>query len=97
MSAVNAMALSPGLRHSLDILQRAIAAIFAGYGISALASLGLARSLPLERSEAVMAATMIAFLLHACVALWAFAARDALRLWAWLIIVALPFAAMTWL
>lgn len=97
MTAASAMALSPSLRRSLDILQRAIAAIVAGYGISALASIGLARTLPLERSEAVVAATLIAFLLHACVALWAFAARDALRLWAWLVVIALPFAAMSWL
>lgn len=95
MSAIALM--TPSVRRGLDILQRAIAATFAGYGISAIASIGLARALPLDRSEAVLAATMIAFLLHACVALWAFAARDALRLWSWLVIVTLPFAAMAWL
>lgn len=88
---------SPGLRRGLDILQRSIAAIFAGYGVATLASIGLARALPLERSEAVVAATLIAFLLHAGLALWAFAARDALRLWAWLAVVALPLAALSWL
>jgi len=96
-AVLSGMRMPAGLRRSLDILQRAIAAIFGGYGISALASIGLARALPLERSEAVVAATLIAFLLHACVALWAFAARNTLQLWAWLAVVALPFAAMTWL
>lgn len=89
--------LSPGLRHGLDILQRAIAAIFAGYGIASVGTIALARHLPLERSEAVMAATMIGFLLHACVALWAFAARDTLRLWGWLLVTTAPLAALAWL
>ncbi len=91
-----ALTLPAGLRHAFGVAQRVIAALFAGYGISVLASIGLVVALPLARTEAIIAAAMLGFLLHACVALWAFAAATLTRMWIGLALLAAPLALLAW-
>lgn len=72
------------LRYRWAIASRAVAAIFGGYFLSALfcASAGLALiHLDVSRLNAVMTATMLAFVVHAIAAIWAFRARSATRAW----------------
>ncbi|WP_198381523.1 DUF3649 domain-containing protein [Roseomonas sp. KE2513] len=61
------------------LLLRSLAGIGGGYALAALATVVLSLSLPLARSEAVLAATMASFAVHAAAIIWAFAARSALR------------------
>ncbi|PWR26008.1 iron transporter [Zavarzinia aquatilis] len=61
---------------------RALAALPVGYALAALATAALARHLPLDADQAVLAATMASFAIFAAVAIWAFAARGQRRLWA---------------
>jgi hypothetical protein len=69
----------PGLRYRLGVTVRALAAILGGYAVAALWAAGLARILPQVRVEAALTATMIALMLYACLVMWCFAARTALR------------------
>lgn len=87
----------------LQILSRSGAALLGGYAFSYAASACLARLLPLAPADAVIAATLPAFVFYTAAMLWAFASRDALRAW-WPLVLALPLAlvgfwpqAMRWL
>ena len=71
-------------RYRWTITSRAVAAIGGGYLLSALfcASAGLALTrLDVSRLNAVMIATMLAFVVHAIAAIWAFRASSAKRVW----------------
>ena len=73
------------------IASRAVAAIGGGYGLSALfcASAGLALThMGVSRLNAVMTATMLAFVVHFIAAIWAFRAPSASRLWVGMVILA---------
>jgi len=65
----------------LQILSRSAAALLGGYAFSYAASACLARILPLPASDAVIVATLPAFIFYTAAILWAFASRDALRAW----------------
>ncbi|NQD57959.1 iron transporter [Pseudomonas sp. CM25] len=72
----------------LQILSRSSAALLGGYALSYAASACLARILPLTATDAVIVATLPAFLFYTAAILWAFACRDALRAWAPLVLAA---------
>ncbi|MFV3292075.1 iron transporter [Pseudomonas sp. NY11955] len=74
----------------LQILSRSTAALLGGYALSYAASACLARVLPLSASDAVIVATLPAFIFYTAAILWAFASRNALRAWAPLALAA-PF------
>ena len=58
------------------------AALLGGYAFSYAASACLARLLPLSPADAVIVATLPAFIFYTGAILWAFASRDAVRAWA---------------
>jgi hypothetical protein len=66
----------------LQLLSRSAAALLGGYALSYAASACLARILPLSAADAVIVATLPAFIFYTVAILWAFACRDALRAWA---------------
>lgn len=66
----------------LKLLSRSAAALLGGYALSYAASACLARILPLSAADAVIVATLPAFIFYTVAILWAFACRDALRAWA---------------
>ncbi|EKT4481344.1 iron transporter [Pseudomonas putida] len=66
----------------LQLLSRSAAALLGGYALSYCASACLARILPLSAADAVIVATLPAFIFYTLAILWAFACRDALRAWA---------------
>jgi hypothetical protein len=82
-------------RYRLAVTSRAVAAIGGGYalaaGFTAALSLGLAQLMP--RVEAVLTATMLAWLAYAMAAGWAFYARTALGAWAGTLLPALVMGA----
>lgn len=71
---------------------RAVAAIGGGYALGALAAAALSLWLPGPPAEAVLTGTLASFLVFACAALWAFAARTAWRAWVGLAAPAAPLA-----
>ena len=75
----------------LQLLSRSAAALLGGYALSYAASACLARILPLSAADAVIVATLPAFIFYTVAILWAFACRDALRAWA-LLALAAPLA-----
>ena len=67
------------------VVLRVTAALLGGYAFSAALVALLAAALPLAgmaRSEAVVLAAMLGFLLYLLVLLWAFSVRSLARLWA---------------
>ncbi len=70
-----------------DNALRLIAALPVGYAVASLWSMALARILPGERAQATVAAALIALVLCALAAMWAYAARSGWRA-VWTLIVA---------
>ncbi len=77
----------------LGVLSRSLAAIVGGYALAATCSMFFAVALPIARAQAVLTGMLVAIVLCACAALWAFATRTALRAW---VGIALP-TAVFWL
>ncbi len=76
----------PGLplAYRLHVLSRTVAALAGGYALAASAAACLSLWLPstgMSRPDAVLAATMLAFLVHATAALWAFGCASTRRAW----------------
>ncbi len=80
-----------------DVTARAVAAIGLGYLLAALAAAALARWLPGPRLEATMIGSLASFAIFAAVAMWAFAARQAWRVWAYGCVIASGLAVLIWL
>lgn len=85
--------MSPSSARRWGAASRTLAGIGGGYLLGAMATAGLALWAPLDREQAVIAATLPAFAIYTAVIVWAFAARSALRVWLGLAVVALPLAA----
>lgn len=66
----------------VPVLSRVLAAILGGYVFSYALTAALARLLPLATVDALIVATLPAFVFYTLAVLWAFAARDAWRAWA---------------
>ena len=91
---LSAFFLSP----RLAVASRAVAAIAGGYALAAVFVALFALLLPalfsMERSAAVMAATMTSFALHALAVITAFATRSATRAWLWLLLPTVTMAGL---
>lgn len=62
-------------------LSRTVAAIFGGYAFTYACTAFLARLLPLTPQDALVVATLPAFVIYPLAILWAFACRSATRAW----------------
>lgn len=82
------------------VASRAVAAIAAGYALSAAfaaaAALGF-QHLGMVRSDATMASTMLSFIVYAVVAMWCFTGVSATRAWTVCTVGALGLALLAWL
>ncbi|WP_462379251.1 DUF3649 domain-containing protein [Pseudomonas sp. Marseille-QA0892] len=70
-----------GWRYRGAVLARAMAASVGGYGLAAAFAVFMARALPLDRAEAVLAGAIPSFLVYCAAVIWVFAARTAWRAW----------------
>ncbi|TBU92649.1 DUF3649 domain-containing protein [Stutzerimonas kirkiae] len=80
-------------RVTWPVLSRILAAILGGYLFTYAFTAALARLLPLEKADAVIVATLPAFVVYTLIILWVFACRSAWRAWMG-IALALPLAAL---
>ena len=85
--------LHGGGARAAGIAVRVAAAILGGYALAALCSVALAVTLPMARADAVLTGMMAGLAVHAAAVVWAFAARNAARAWAGLLVAALPLGA----
>lgn len=69
----------PAWRRRGDVALRVIAAIPLGYAVASLWAMALARLLPGDTAQATITATLLAFVICAVAAMWAFAARSGWR------------------
>jgi hypothetical protein len=83
-------------RYRANIGARAVAGSVGAYAVAALFAAALARALPTDRVEAVIPATLLAFLVAPAVTIWAFLARGPWRAWAGVIGAVLLLGAMVW-
>lgn len=70
----------------LDVAVRTAAATVGTYALAASSAAFLAVALPIRRSEAVLTGMLVAIAVCGAAALWAFAARTALRAWLGLLV-----------
>ncbi|ATY32100.1 hypothetical protein [Sphingomonas psychrotolerans] len=78
MSGAGRLSGKPWARRG-DMALRVLAAIPLGYAVGSLWAMALARVIPGARSEATVIATLVAFVICAAAAMWAFAARSGWR------------------
>lgn len=64
-----------GWRYRANVGTRILAATLGAYLVASLAATGLALLLPTDRTQAVLTATMAAFLFVPAITIWAFLAR----------------------
>lgn len=67
-----------------DLVLRLLGAVFGGYGLTALmvAATGAALArIGMVRSDAVVLAAMLGFVLYLVLLLWAFSVKSTIRLW----------------
>lgn len=80
------------MKSAILVILRLIAAIGGGYvvsaGLAALAAVGLPMATGLPRSEAVVLASMLAFLIYLVLLIWGFAERRLGRLYTVLVVTA---------
>jgi hypothetical protein len=81
-------------RYRVNIAARAVAGSAGAYAVAALFAAALARVLPIDRVEAVIPATLLAFLVAPGVTIWAFLARGPWRAWVGVIGAALLLGAV---
>ena len=63
------------------LFSRVLAAIFGGYALTSGVAVLLSAVLPLSRAEAVLTATLSAFVVYTCAVIWVFAVQDLRRAW----------------
>jgi hypothetical protein len=69
-------------RYRLAVAMRSVVAIFGGYALAAASAAWLGYLLPMlgmTRLDAVLTAAMLAFVVHACAAIWVFAVASTWR------------------
>lgn len=85
-----------GWRYRANVAARVVAGTIGAYAVAALFAAAVARLLPMPRVEAIMPATLLAFLVGPAVTVWAFLARGPWRAWAGVILLGGALAAITW-
>ena len=77
------MSKAKGLKHISwpNVSSRVLAAALGGYGLTYAFTACVTLLLPLSKSEAVLTAAMLSFILYTGAILWAFAASTPLRAW----------------
>lgn len=83
-AADGANAASGPARSRGEVAGRFLAAVFGGYAVATASGIAFAHLLRLSgsaRADAVLAAMMLSFLVYACAAIWAFAARRMAGAW----------------
>lgn len=88
--------MTPGARYRLNVAARAAAGSIGAYAVSALFAAAMARALPLSRIEAIIPATLLAFLVFPAVTIWAFLARGPWRAWAGVALALIVLGGITW-
>jgi len=75
------MGSSPGVTAARrwGIAARSALAVLGGYAVAALVAASLSLALPMPRPQAVLTATMLAFIVYCAVVIWAFCAASVRR------------------
>jgi len=93
---MNTRLANNGARYRLSVASRVVAAAVVGYAFTSTATVLLALLWPLPRAEAVLAATMLSFMLYALVIVWAFSVKRVGHVWIVLSATTVIVAAVTW-
>ncbi len=80
-----------------SVASRIAAAVLGGYVLTTLAGIAMGGLLPTERAEAVLAATLLGFVIYAAAVVWVFAAGSARRAWLGLLLPTALAGVLAWL
>lgn len=88
---------SKSKRYHWQVLSRLLAAIFGGYALTSAATVLLALIWPLPHAQALLASTMLSFILYSGVVLWVFAIQRLRTVWYGLLATTVLCSALSWL
>ena len=91
------MILKEETRYRWMVASRVFIAAIGGYALTSAATIFLAMVWPLPKAQAVMAATMVSFVLYAVVVIWVFSVASARRAWIGVIGATLVLSVIDWL
>lgn len=83
-------------RYRANVAARTLAGTLGAYAVAALSGAALARTLPMDRLDATVIATLLAFLVAPAVTIWAYLARGPWRAAAGVIGLAASLAGIAW-
>lgn len=84
-------------RYRWAVFSRIVAAVLGGYALAAISAAGLAIWLPMTRVDAVVTASMLAFVIYSVAIMWVFAARSTWRAWAGMVLPTMVLGGLFWL
>jgi hypothetical protein len=87
------LSISRAMQQRLSIASRLSAAVFGGYTLTSLLSIAIALLLTIfgmNKSEAILAVTMVSFVMYAFIVMAVFHTRTATRAWIGLTIASMP-------
>lgn len=87
----------PAARYRWAVASRVVAAVVGGYALTSAATVLLALLWPLPQAEAVLAASMLSFLLYAGVIVWIFAVKRLRTVWLGLLSATALCSVLSWL
>lgn len=90
------MPASKAQAYRWQVAARAAAAIFGGYALANIASIGIAQILPMPQKDAVMTALLLSFAIYTGAVLWVFAVRSVLNAWLGLLAPAVLLGGALW-
>ena len=93
----NEESLSLSHASGLSIASRALAAFVGGYALASAFAAFFSLALPFHPAEAVMTASLLAFVVQVAAAIVVFGAKSATRAWGWMLGPSLILAVGTWL
>ncbi len=82
------------LLYRASVLSRVLAAAVGGYAVARGFAVCAAWWLPQSRSEAVLTATLLAFVVYATTAIWVFSVRRAWQAWVGVVLACLVLAGL---
>lgn len=94
MKAISGAGLA---RYRWAVFSRIIAAVLGGYALASVSAAALAIWLPMRRVDAVVTASMLAFVIYSVAIMWVFAARSTTRAWAGIMLPTAALGGLFWL
>lgn len=90
------MSFSHVARYRWSVASRVLAAVIGGYSLTSAATVLLALVWPLPQADAILAATMLSFILYVGILVWIFSVKRLQTIWLGLFIMTVICLGLSW-